>query len=335
MNKNNPTPKPEPQRNLEAELDFLREMNGATKDQNESDDNDEESSRIEASVSRSGDSDVFSDLHESGGRLVDDDEFVRFRSLVRNGALYDNDSNASIENDENDLIMANTSTSKTIVNDESGNHTEGMNGEPPVAQRTINRGISLHTRSIEDHRLNSPNHGDGTIQKRLQRAILSSPDQGLIDQVEEDTCMMDMVADVTGDEESFFGNDEDLVTMVQDFSLVDDSQDVSSVELPSGDAAIVDAINHGVDDGGGSNLIVSTKGRERHHNADLAPENSYATNDWDDAESKSNHEEKREAKHSYERYGVEKEEKKTCISFDTDCSYLPDEDFATANWDSD
>jgi hypothetical protein len=28
-------------------------------------------------------------------------------------------------------------------------------------------------------------------------------------------------------------------------------------------------------------------------------------------------------------------DKKHSISFDSDCSYLPDDDFATANWDSD
>jgi hypothetical protein len=295
--------------NLQAELAFMRGMNG---DQ-DSNAGSYEEDRVdtmpgglgtnwsaESDVSSDEDDSYLSDSNCNGGKLVDDDEFIRYgksgnttttsrgNSSLCNQSLCDNESNASIEcGDVDGLTSVDGLTEKSRALPEDH--------EKRVASTTNGVGNSFHevfevnhnnTRSLGDHRLQqliSPNCGDETIQKRLVRAILSpSGENNGSNEYDRDDFENEGMASGTV-MRKHLRNEGDLVTMVQEFSI-DDSQDTSDVSDADLSA-----------DGNQQKIEGSNTGR---HNSKA-------------------------------------EEKGTSISFEIDCSFLPDEDFLTANWDSD
>ena len=318
----------ESERNISVELNFMRSINGdghqgTTPENLVSQDN-----GIGESKSRQEDDDDI----DVRGKLVDDEELDRYLQALTGDVGGRDD---KMEMCSQDLFDDHASTEKNLsykaetaalatFQSESDNHQayhytdseHGQNANPSF-----------------DHRIQSSsyNAGDETIQKRLHRAILS-PDNDSEAEYYENQPSPHL---------STHSNDEPMTTMVQNFSLDSDDSDEDSTysPLPVPVRANTHTGNeHNLNECDNQNLCEEEDSIDDNQNLceeedsidsfGSRGEEPNSANSWDKDTDESN-----QSTRTLESSKVP--DKKGSLSFDSDCSYLPDDDFATANWDSD
>jgi len=230
------------------------------------------------------------DNSSDDGKLVYDEELIRLGYIrdpnERIKACIDVDDDASMESSNDEMK-------------EDDNH---------LIQ--VNIGVTHKQESVTklDHRLDSNKSlycGDETIQKRLQRAMQSDEEPPIhLDPVNEHDTRDGML--LMNEESSSPQNDDEVITMVKEFSIEDDS-DESYSSNTTGQSFIVD--DEYSTELKNSNTVSKSK--------KLDPKAKTAESIVLSTDANSN------VLQQNRRY-----------SFDSDCSFLPDHDFATSNWDS-
>jgi Uri superfamily endonuclease len=227
-----------------------------------------------------------------GGKLVYDEELIRLGyirdPLQKHGKSYIDD-DASIESC-NDII--------------------------DITQANVHRIQKQESRTKLDHRLEFSKGlhcGDETIQKRLQRAMQSDDEQHLhLEFVNNESDAQDGML-LANQESSSPQCDDNIVTMVKEFSMEDFSDESFSKSSIEQQSFIV-------------NDEDSIKESNQHTRRGLKSPSTMESYKLDDKANSTGKgiDSNSSVLHKNRRY-----------SFDSDCSFLPDHDFATSNWDSD
>ena len=246
---------------------------------------------------------------ESDSKLVDDEDMIRYLQAVSSDIAGRDDQMATCTRDSFD---DNASTEKYTE------YNAKENTAPTAFQNERDNYESHHdfeaehrcsSNSAFDHRTQSicHNNGNETIHNRLHRAILSTNDASV-----------DNYHDQSSPDSSQYDQEHDLETAVQQFS-VDSDSDEESICLPV--RAKVHTTSERNWDASDSQSISNKEESSSSSFGSRGKEYS-KDNSWDE-----------EAEDSKPTSKVS--DKKHSLSFDSNCSYLPDDDFATANWDSD
>jgi hypothetical protein len=286
-------------RDISVELEFMRSLNrsSAEESKHQKSPYDVVSPNSQSSLYARNESivNIEKDGDFDGGKLVYDEELIRL-GYIRDplqGSESCIDDDASIESCNQTIDVIQTNVSKT--------HKQ-----------------ESHTKL--DHRLegNKGFHcGDETIQKRLQRAMQSDEEQ-VLNLGHGSDCNTTYDGVVLMKEESLLShNDDEVVTMVKEFSVEDISDDdsfsKSSVEqsiISNDEDSIVEQSKktHTQRSFKSSSMVKPSK-------LDYKADNTSKILSPTDANTS--------VPQNNRRY-----------SFDSDCSFLPDHDFATSNWDS-
>lgn len=309
----NKTP-PESERNISAELSFMRSINADERAVTTAKFDSQENDMNKSKIRQEGKDDV-----NAGGKLVDDEDLDRYLQAVTGDVGGGRD-------DEMEIRIQGSFDEYASTEKELSNMTENV--APTTFQSERDNQEAYHYTDSEhgrnsnlafDHRIqNSSYNGNETIQKRLHRAILPSGDDFELERYENQS----------SPSLSLHSNDE-LVTMVKRFAFDSDSdEDSTNSPLPVPVRVVSHARNehewHDIDD---SNLC---KGEDASINSFGSTGQKHdIVNSQQDKHTKESNPSEKSLKSS------KVPDKKHSISFDSDCSYLPDDDFATANWDSD
>ena len=299
-------------RDISAELDFRRSINGSScrynaEQQNSYSTNDEDNNEEQHHIMKDMSNKVFgakedgSDLET--GKLVCDEELIRL-GYIRNPLLYKTN-NAFLDNDDTASVESRTDV------DIKGHEVQIIAGRPQY--QFCNNAKDKHDLYAQlDHRLNYNNRvfsSDETIQKRLERAIHSNENILKFDYVggHNDASNMNNVS-------ASCHVEDELVTMVKEFSEEEEDLSDESFSSSSKDLSIeVEVQDRSIDEQNDSKMV-----QKKFQN--LSSDESFSV-DTAITEDKENCNSVFCKNSSY--------------SFDSDCSFLPDDDFETANWDSD
>lgn len=284
-------------RDISVELEFMRSLNrsSAEESKHQKSPYDVVSPTSQSSLHARNESivNIEKDGDFDGGKLVYDEELIRL-GYIR------------------DPLQG----SKSCIDDDAS--IESCNQTIDVIQTNVSKTHKQESHTKLDHRLegNKGFHcGDETIQKRLQRAIQSDGVQVFNLGRESDCNTYDgMVSMKEGSLLSHY--DDEVVTMVKEFSMEDISDDESfskssveqSIISNDEDSIIEQSKTHTQRSFKSSSMVEPSK-------LDYKADNTSKILSPTDANSS--------VPQNNRRY-----------SFESDCSFLPDHDFATSNWDS-
>lgn len=245
---------------------------------------------------------------ESDSKLVDDEDMIRYLQAVSSEIAGRDDQMATCTRDSFDDNASTEKYTEYYGKENATPITFQNKREVYKSHHDIDAERRCSSNSAFDHRIESIGHnGNETIQKRLHRAILST-----------NNASVDDCSDPSSPNSSQYDQEHDLETAVQQFSVDSDSDEESRCLPVRAKVHTTSERNWDASD----SQSISNKEESSSISFCSGGKEYTKDNSWDD---------------EAEDYKAPSKvsDKKHSLSFDSNCSYIPDDDFATADWDSD